>query len=211
MEITLAPSLFMPIVKDTQTDNVRVLLWRITESDFELREMLDMPTLSLPENAQRRLQRMAVYNILKYCQLPIPYTYDNQGRPLLTSGEAQISISHTRLYAAVAICQAHAVGIDIEQADRNFQRVAPKYLSDGEQNRDLEQERLAATWCVKEAVYKLPWPKPLVLARDVEVEISPSDIDNGCTCARVRSEGVETLLRLSLERIDGHILAWTKM
>ena len=47
----------MPIVKDTQTDNVRVLLWRITESDFELREMLDMPTLSLPENAQRRLQR----------------------------------------------------------------------------------------------------------------------------------------------------------
>lgn len=200
----------MPIVKDTQAGDVRVLLWRITESDFELRQMLDAPSISLPENAQRRLQRMAVLCILKYCNLPIPYSYDRDGRPEIPNGP-HISISHTRRYAAVAISASRAVGIDIEQSDRNFQRVAPKYLSHSEQEQMLEQECMAATWCVKEALYKLPWPLPLVLSRDVEVDIAPSAFNQGYTHATVSCNGVKTQLRLELERIDEHILAWTKM
>lgn len=186
-----------------------MLLWRIVETELDLRDMLGIDNLKLPENPQRRLERLSVLNLLKRCNLPVPYSYDSAGRPVLAEGP-HISVSHTRRYATVAISPDAPVGVDVEQADRNFQRVSTKYLSTSEQGQAPTQEELAATWCAKEALYKLHWPAPLVLARDVELSIGPDNLDQGRAKASVASGGQGHELELRLERFDGHVLAWVK-
>ena len=66
-----------------------------------------------------------------------------------------IGVSHCRGCVAV-VMSAEPCGVDIEWADRNFERAASRYLSAAE--RALEQqcpERVSgAVWCAKEAVYK---------------------------------------------------------
>lgn len=200
----------MPIVKDIQEDGVRVLLWRIVETELDLRDMLGDDRLKLPENPQRRLERLAVLNLMRGCGLPVPYGYDPAGRPVLDGGGPNISVSHTRRYAAVAISTEAPVGIDVEQADRNFQRVSSKYLSSSEQGHEPNAEELAATWCAKEALYKLPWSSPLVLSRDVELSIGPDDIAQGHMQATVHSGGKSHTLALRIARFDDHLLAWVK-
>ena len=66
-----------------------------------------------------------------------------------------IGVSHCRARVAVVVSAAPC-GVDIEWADRNFERASSRYLSAAE--RALEQhhpERVGgAVWCAKEAVYK---------------------------------------------------------
>ena len=66
-----------------------------------------------------------------------------------------IGVSHCRARVAVVV-SASPCGVDIEWADRNFERASSRYLSAAE--RALEQnhpERVGgAVWCAKEAVYK---------------------------------------------------------
>lgn len=66
-----------------------------------------------------------------------------------------IGVSHCKGRVAVVMSSAPC-GVDIEWADRNFERAASRYISPEE--RALEQhcpERVSgAVWCAKEAVYK---------------------------------------------------------
>ena len=66
-----------------------------------------------------------------------------------------IGVSHCRGRVAVVVSAAPC-GVDVEWADRNFERASSRYISTDE--RALEQhypERMSgAVWCAKEAVYK---------------------------------------------------------
>ena len=77
--------------------------------------------------------------------------YAPTGQPLLNC--CQISISHTDQLVAVGLSNS-ALGIDIEQKNRNFRRIAVKYVSANEPQ-NLSDWHLSLLWSAKEAVYKL--------------------------------------------------------
>lgn len=75
------------------------------------------------------------------------------GSPYIQGSDIHISISHSRLMAAVALDPARPVGVDIEESrPEQLSRVATRYLTDVE----LEQYRddLLRAWTRKEARYK---------------------------------------------------------
>lgn len=102
-------------------------------------------------------------------------SYDLNGKPLLKG--YQISISHTKGYAAVIISKEKRVGVDIEYLDNRVQRVASKFLRKDEKADDLDS--LLIHWCGKETVYKLFSEEKL---RFQDMRVAPFDAMSDWSC-----------------------------
>ncbi|MDE6139435.1 MAG: 4'-phosphopantetheinyl transferase superfamily protein [Alistipes sp.] len=95
--------------------------------------------------------------------------YDETGAPRVDTPDTYISVSHARDMIAVAIADCRC-GIDIESIDRNFDRVADRYLSLRERLLCSDVEWPAMVWCAKEAMYKLYGRRGIALKDDLIVE-----------------------------------------
>lgn len=79
--------------------------------------------------------------------------HDPDGAPLLVDSPLNISISHSRNFAALAVDADRRIGVDIEEPRlEQLRRVISKFLSPDE----LPEwgERLLQAWTCKEAVFK---------------------------------------------------------
>lgn len=77
--------------------------------------------------------------------------YEESGKPLLSDGR-QISISHTRGYAAIIIAD-RPVGIDIEYMSDRVGRITSKFVREDEKADSTLSQLLL--WSAKETVFKL--------------------------------------------------------
>ncbi len=80
-------------------------------------------------------------------------SHDEYGAPKVDIADTYIGISHSRDYVALVVSDS-ACAIDIEDVERNFSRVATRYLSSAEQTLAEENNLFAEMWCAKEALYK---------------------------------------------------------
>lgn len=79
--------------------------------------------------------------------------HDPDGAPLLVGSPLNISISHSRHFAAVAVDPDRRIGIDIEEPRmEQLQRVISKFLTPDEIPE--WSDRLLQAWTCKEAVFK---------------------------------------------------------
>jgi len=106
--------------------------------------------------------------------------YSASGAPRLKDfPDMNISVSHCRDMAAVAVSRAVSpyagrgcdgmCGVDIERADRNFGRVASRYLSAAERSLSSDPRLPAVVWCAKECLFKMQGREGLDLLRDIAV------------------------------------------
>ncbi len=102
-------------------------------------------------------------------------SYDLNGKPLFKG--YQISISHTKGYAAMILSKDKRVGVDIEYLDNRVQRVASKFLRKDEKAADLDS--LLVHWCGKETVYKLFSEEKLQFK---EMRVAPFDTMSDWSC-----------------------------
>jgi 4'-phosphopantetheinyl transferase len=81
---------------------------------------------------------------------------DDNGKPFLVDSLFDISLSHSREFAAV-IAAPQAVGIDIQKVVDKIDRIAHKFMRD-EETESLQEatrlEHLHVYWGAKEALYK---------------------------------------------------------
>ena len=110
--------------------------------------------------------------------------YNANGAPVLLNRTEQISVSHSADFVGVIISD-NRCAIDIERLDRNFGRVAERYIRPEEW--DLSQdERLAATlWCAKEALYKYSDERGLDFLRDLK--ILSLDLEQGKILGQIKN------------------------
>ena len=95
--------------------------------------------------------------------------YDEYGAPNVALDNIYISISHSRNIAALLISDSPCA-VDIEHTDRNFLRVAPKYLSVEEQALAEKYNLYAEMWSAKEALYKYYHKGSLDLVKHISIE-----------------------------------------
>ena len=104
----------------------------------------------------------------------IAITYDEYGAPQVDVLDAHISISHSKERVAVLISD-RVCAVDIEDALRDFRKVATKYLSDNEQAIAEKYGLYAEMWSAKEALYKYYIKGGLDLVKDIVIrEYNPS-------------------------------------
>lgn len=78
------------------------------------------------------------------------------GSPFLEDGKLQISISHTKDYAAILLHDDRPVGIDIEIRSERVKKIAGKFISDKEYI-DPAQKTIHQLlhWSAKESLFKM--------------------------------------------------------
>ena len=94
--------------------------------------------------------------------------HDEYGAPKVDIADAYISISHSRDYVALVVSDTPCA-IDIECVDRNFSRVATRYLSPAEQALAENYNLFAEMWCAKEALYKYHSKGNLDFVADISI------------------------------------------
>lgn len=135
--------------------------------------------------------------------------YTSSGVPQIKNFPYEhISVSHCR--GVVAVVASHrACGVDVERRDRDFERVAPRYVSEQEwalcRARGCERGLFLATvWCAKECMYKVIRREGVDFREDVTVE----DIDLATGLVVGRVAGGDTIRMQIVER-DDYLMAYS--
>lgn len=168
---------------DRQIADARVAVWHVTEEYEDLLSMLpDAESVQTEAEEQFRsegriLEWTAVRVLL--CTMlgrQVHIEYDEKGAPHLADYEGlHISISHTKGYVAIALSEAHCVGIDVEQIERNptprIERVRSLFMRNDEMAETIVG--LILHWSAKETAYKAIGREGMNFKE--ELRISPFD------------------------------------
>lgn len=142
----------MPLSRDIHiSPDVRLCIWQIGEVPDEppCPAGVDLSGLHSPS---RRREVQAVYALLAYMtgRNDLVIGHDDTGRPVLKGW--QMSISHTRGWAALIMSRSKHVAIDIEYMSDRVSRVADRFIRKDEQRGSLGCQLI--NWSAKETVFK---------------------------------------------------------
>ncbi len=152
-------------------DNAQLLIVPIPpleelEATADERDLRSVEGFTAPS---RRTERLAWRAVLREVSPEAEVEYLPSGAPSLkNSPYTYISVSHCRDRVAVAL-SCEVCGVDIERTDRDFSRVAARYMSDAERELSSEVWWPAAVWCAKESLYKMMGRDGVDFLRDIAV------------------------------------------
>lgn len=133
---------------------------------------------------------------------PVTILYDRCGAPFISDGSGiRIGVSHGA--GRVCLCLSDKpCAVDIEGYDRDFDRLAPRYLAPEELELDDGDPRFrAVAWSAKEVLYKLSGRRGLSLIRDLHL----TAVGNGWIEGRI--ENGEPL-QLSVRDLGDAVVVW---
>jgi len=199
----------MPIAhKSSITPEVSYILWKITETEDELLQQLnlnheELDDLNAVKIASKRLEWLGARTALKHLVREIGQFYiykDPFGKPHLKETSIGISMSHAKGFGAAAINRSGEVGIDIETEREQIHRIAHKFLHSSEATWAAGNgELLTKIWAAKEALYKLHGRTQLTFAEQLIV----SDFSYGGEVkGQILENGVATDYKLASRFLD---------
>lgn len=206
------------LIQDLDDDyHSRLGVWKITESEEELRRLSSVPADELEEisyikSESLRKQKFAVRALLDIMFGEKVYlSHHDNGKPYIENSATNISITHTDKYVAVILNDTEEVGIDCESLDRDFSAVEKKALSEEEiesLDEDKRNEQLAIYWCAKEAIYKKMSQYNVDFAEQIEIDDFRMRGEGELEATFIQKDGFEEELRLQYMTFDRHILVW---
>lgn len=193
----------------------RVGVWKITESEAELRTMTSIPSDELEEisyikNESLRKQRLAVRALLDAMfDEKVYLSHHDNGKPYIENNAINISITHTDQYVAVILNDEDEVGIDCESLNRDFSAVEKKALSEeeiGDLEDEQKNEQLAIYWCAKEAIFKLTSQYDVDFAEQIQIDGFRYRDEGELSATFTDKDGFEQELNLYYFTFDRHVL-----
>lgn len=204
-------------LKKELENEAEIGVWKITETEEELKELSATPTdemeeISFIRSESLRKQRLAVRALLNTMfDEKVYLSHHDNGKPYIENNPINISITHTANYVAVILHDDEDVGIDIESLDRDFSAVEKKALSEDEID-DLEDEKrneqLAIYWCAKEAIFKMLSVYNLDFAEQIEIERFRPRGEGELEATFINKDGDEEEFDLEYMTFDRHVLVW---
>lgn len=200
----------MGLFKVIEDNNSQIAIWKVTESEQELKGLTGIDLTNVYTFPRRRIERMVTRAILDRLNHFEPINYHPNGRPYYYEGSPYISISHAANLVVVGFCQKVSIGVDVERTTRDFKMVAGRYLTPKELEWiNLEhQDSLALAWCIKESVYKLPWKKEKNYVTDINILDFNNISDRGVVNVEVIDSNEIIQLELKYLFFDEFCLSW---
>jgi 4'-phosphopantetheinyl transferase len=169
----------MALIRNEDLSEYRIGVWKIEESETLLVQLSGIEVPSKIHNESRRLEYLAVRATAKELGInPSCIAYQRNGKPYIPDSDLQISISHTKGYAALLISTIPFVGVDIEHHSSRVLKIRKKFMHPAEEQRLqilqlTEKEELLAIllhWCAKEALFKATPDEGLDFALELRIE-----------------------------------------
>ena len=122
------------------------------------------------QNEKRRREHLAWRRIVRReLGSKVHIDYNEVGAPVVDVDGRWISVAHGGESVVVAIADC-PVGVDIESRSRDFDRVAPRYMTEEELSLAKSEDWACYVWCAKEAMYKLYGRRGVELRGELRVE-----------------------------------------
>lgn len=127
------------------------------------------------QNEKRRREHLAWRRIVRReLGARVHIDYNDVGAPVVDAEGSWISVAHGGDSVAVAIAD-EPVGVDIESLSRDFDRVAPRYMTSEELSLWSNEHWACYVWCAKEAMYKLYGRRGVELRGELRIESFDSE------------------------------------
>lgn len=141
----------MPLTRKQRLDDESWLaIWKMDEAldSIPRPRQIDLSQYK----GQRLREKLTEYLLLGLLtgQDNLVIDHDNDGAPMVEG--FNISISHTKGWAAMILSKSHRCGVDMEYISDRVNKIANRFMRDDEPQ-DTTTERLV-NWCSKEAAYK---------------------------------------------------------
>lgn len=138
--------------------DVRLGLWKmdeVCEDDFLcIKGMADVipDIVSNYRSASRRHEKLCIYALLFAMtgDSLLRIGHEASGKPFIDG--MNISITHTKGYAALILSQTHNVAVDIEYCSNRVERIVERFIRADESMNGVEQHLI--NWSAKETMYK---------------------------------------------------------
>ena len=194
------------------------IVWKITETEDELRASLNHPeyfadkTRNLKSGSRRMMEVLAVRRAMKelFRGQELPIAYDRWGKPSIDQPAAPyISFSHTQGYVAV-IASEVPVGIDIERRGDRVQRVVKQFLTPDEiavlaLTPDIDLAFHLA-WSGKESAFKVLGQSFYDLKKLTSITL----VDMEQRMVHLRVEGRPEPMHIHFDYTDDYVLTWVQ-
>lgn len=174
------PTIKMPVeFSYRKDDGGRVAVWRILETENQLATLLpddsELDAQLKQFNCQTRRLEWLASRVLLYqmtgCVPKVEYT--KTGQPFVPESGQNISISHTKGFAAICIAPLNNAGVDIEYPSERISRLAARFIHSQEALYiPHEKEALyhALIWCAKETLFKMAANSGIIFKDDLKVK-----------------------------------------
>jgi len=169
----------MAWVKQINTDDGILGLWELNDT---LDELLSKFHFSIAEKElfnkmiieKRKKEFLSVRLLTEQLLHSKPdIIYNPEGRPALKNSALNISISHSNELVAVYLSHKN-IGIDVENLERNIEKIASRFLSEDEIKFAEKQEDVRATmiffWSAKEAVFKCAGKAGILFNNQIRID-----------------------------------------
>lgn len=191
----------MPLTTiQTLSDGLRLGLWNITEkvTDLPCPTCLDLSSIN---SDTRKIERLVTYQLLNALTGldQVEIKHDKAGKPLIDGYE--ISLSHTRGWAAMIISEHYQTGIDVEYISDRVNRVASRFIRSDEDCEGLEKRLV--NWCAKEALYKMRSAEDL---QYFDMRLHPFSLSDGFVNTDDLKRG--DTVRIDFEHNADYVLTW---
>ncbi len=209
----------MAVIQTEEIKNGLLGIWKIDE---EVEELLPLAHLSSDEfdkwNAFKALQRKkewlatrALINHLTGQSVRISYHPD--GKPYLENFPMNLSISHTKGYAAVLLHNHLNPGIDIELDSRSAEKVAsriltPKELEACTEDGSYSNKKLLIHWCAKEAIFKMMPENNVSYLKEISISLNNQDGESFSFSGTFRPPSQTISINLFCKSVEQLIVVW---
>lgn len=205
----------MPLFKTiTQAEGI-IGVWQLSEKLDELLpnfsdQELEDPAYLQYTHEKRKIEWLATRKLIKLLiGDDFTITYAESGKPILNHVQYKnISISHSRYFAAVYIHETLQVGLDIEDTTRNYNSIEKRYLSDEELKQTGQNPLLQCLyWCAKESIFKLVPDHDIEFRNQIHISpFIPEKEDH--FLAKFKSEKGDSTHELHFQIFNDHCLVW---
>ena len=205
----------MPLFKTITQAEGLIGVWQLSESLNELlphfsdQELEDLTYLQYTHE-KRKIEWLATRSLIKLLiGADFTISYAESGKPILNHARYKnISISHSRYFAAVYIHEKLQVGLDIEDSTRNYNTIEKRYLSDEELIQTRRDPMLQCLyWCAKEAIFKLVTDHDIEFRNQIHISPFNPEIEDRFQ-VKFKSEKADSIHELQFQVFDGHCLVW---
>jgi phosphopantetheinyl transferase len=209
----------MPLYKKTIFDDGMVLtIWKIEETEDELRSYLSLDTNEVRElesikAPQSRLRwmasRLALKSVFKEWKF-IEIQKDANGKPFFGLLDGHFSLSHSGEFAVCLYHPEKKVGIDIEFVRPIIFDISAKFMKVEELSSvpaGHAKESLFVCWCAKEAIYKWQGNRGVSMKDKITVHPFTYESKGQLTADLIEDHGTKSLL-VNYERIENYMLAY---
>jgi len=202
----------MPIYQTNNVSaNLKIAVWRITETERELLNKLmtlgfEQSSIFQTKNKQRLKQWMATRLLLNTFFENAKIIYDNLGKPKLDNGW-RISISHSNDFVAINLNKNEDCGIDIEKVTSKIERIKHKFLNPTDLKNVITLEHLIIYWGAKEALYKYYGKKEVLFIENLYINNfnKNENIFNG----EIKMPDFQREVPMAWEKIEDFVMVYT--